>query len=96
MGAAVTSQGKVLPMKKIALAALLALTVSPACRLSMMTIGAMGSISPDSNQRPQPDSFRKGALTRSKRRERRERGRYGQPYYPQGTDFRRSAFVPAY
>jgi hypothetical protein len=77
MGAAVTSQGKVLPMKKIALAALLALIVSPA--LAQYDDNRRdGVFGPDSNQRPQLDSP-KG---RSDAKAQQAPGGYGQPYYP--------------
>jgi hypothetical protein len=87
MGAAVTSQGKVLPMKKIALAALLALIVSPA--LAQYDDNRRdGVFGPDSNQRPQLDSPK----ARSDAQQAPGAsgapgvpgapGGYGQPYYP--------------
>jgi hypothetical protein len=78
MGAAVTSPGKVLPMKKIALAALLALAVSPA--LAQYDDNRRdGVFGPNSNQLPQPDSP-KGRSDAQQAPG--APGGYGQPYYP--------------
>ena len=78
LGAAVTSQGKVLPLKMIALAALLALTVSPA--LAQYDDNRRdGVFGPDSNQRPQLDSP-KGRSDAQQAPG--APGGYGQPYYP--------------
>ena len=81
MGAAVTSQGTVLPMKKIALAALLALIVWPA--LAQYDDNRRdGVFGPDSNQRPQLDSPKGRADAQQAPGVPGAPGGYGQPYYP--------------